>query len=419
MNKRNFTQVTFQPMKNYKKKTFIINKLQKQSIIPNLKEKKDLLFEDPENYLKLPTETNFHFVVDRKPKGPRLNSSKKLIPYSVVGYYLEKPQSKKVTRKNVLSNSVSSKSLIRKNLKNSKTKIAQSNDINESSIKEEKKRKKTYRENVTYTEIYDIFNKSRKRINKNFIENLKYKNNICKEVPKLMQQYINEPLSQQERALKNNEKYNNILKRIEKNISKSLKNKLINKKVYNESICLDKNKYYSSNLIQNSGIDYRTKIEKIILNDKKKTPNLILNNHVQNWEMSLRRPRNFKGERREYLNVRTDKNPYWIILTEKNPFEEEKIINPNNNNNNKILLKTVSNNYDYKSIKPLDIKKIRSNTNDKINLKIKGKKIIDIEEKIANKMKGNIKMIDLKYDKESLKDLKIKTNYSINKHSFI
>ena len=234
-----------------------------------------------------------------------------------------------------------------------------------------------------------------------------------------MQQYINEPLSQQERALKNNEKYNNILKRIEKNISRSLKNKLINKKVYNESICLDKNKYYSSNLIQNSGIDYRTKIEKIILNDKKKTPNLILNNHVQNWEMSLRRPRNFKGERREYLNVRTDKNPYWIILTEKNPFEEEKIINPNNNNNNKILLKTVSNNYDYKSIKPLDIKKIRSNTNDKINLKVKGKKIIDIEEKIANKMKGNIKMIDLKYDKESLKDLKIKTNYSINKHSFI
>ena len=52
------------------------------------------------------------------------------------------------------------------------------------------------------------------------------------------------------------------------------------------------------------------------------------------------------------------------------------------------------------------------------HLEIKGKKIIDVEEKIVNQMTGNIKMYDLKYDKESLKDLMFKTHYSINKHSF-
>ena len=52
------------------------------------------------------------------------------------------------------------------------------------------------------------------------------------------------------------------------------------------------------------------------------------------------------------------------------------------------------------------------------NLNIKGKHLIDIEAKMANKLKGNIKIMSLKYDRESLKDLIFKINYSINKHSF-
>ena len=350
MNFRNYTQTSFDHFKNIRKKTFIINKLQKESLIPNLQQKTDLLFENPESYLKLPYETNFKFVIGRKPKGPRFNSDNKLIPYSVVGSLLKKDQSRKLTRKKSLVQSLSSSKSVRKSQRLTKLiKISPNIVINEVTPKEEKRKKISYIDNITHTEIFDIFNKSKKRINKNKSVNLKNKKFRYKEIPKLMHQFINDPLEQQERALKNNAKYNQILKRIEKNISKSLINKFKSKKNNNDSKCFDSNIYNSSNLMQNSGIKYRKKVEKSNLNEKEKNQHLILNNHIQNWEMSLRRPKNFIGERREYLNVRTDKNPYWVILTEKNPYEEEKIISSNINNK-----KNFSNTYYYKSIKPLD-----------------------------------------------------------------
>ena len=416
MNFRNYTQESFRPMKNYKKKTYIINKLQKHSLIPGFQQKRELLFENPESYLKLPYETNFHFVIGKKPKGPRFDSDNQLIPYSIVGTLSDKPQARKITRKkSLVSSNLSSKS-VRKSMRASKTKFTPTNIINEERPIEDKKRKKTFIENLSPLEIFDIFNKSKKRITKNKSE-IRDKKYIYKEFPRIMHQFINDHLSQQERALKNKEKYNDILKKIEKKISKSLKNKLKtklkNKKYYNESKCFDSNIYNSSNLIHNSGIEYRKKIEKSNINDKRNNLHLILNNHIQNWEMSLRRPKNFIGERREYLNVRTDNNPYWVILTEKIPFEEEKIINPNSNR-----IKQSLSNYNCKSIKPLDLTTNASNLNNMNHLEIKGKKIIDVEEKIVNQMTGNIKMYDLKYDKESLKDLMFKTHYSINKHSF-
>ena len=417
MNFRNYAQVSFNYSKNFKKKTFVINKLQKQSIIPNLDKKTNILFQDPDSYLKMPYETDFRFVIGRKPKGPRFNSNNKLIPYTVVGSLMKKEQQKKLTRIKTLVTSNSSQKSVRKSMRMSKAKfnpIA----INEVTPKEDKKKKKTYRVNLTDTEIFDIFNKSKKRISKNKSENLVNEKKLYKEIPKVMHQYINEPLSQQERALKNNEKYNDILKKLENNISKSLKNKMRNKKFYNDSKCFDGNIYNSSSLLKNSGTEYRSKVEKINSNDRKKNPHLILPNPVQNWEMSLRRPTNFIGERREYLNVRTDSNPFWIILTEKNPFEDEKILIPKiNNMKTEINFKNTSNiNYFKNSIKQANL--TNNNISPSKYLEIKGQKLIDIEEKLANQLKGNIKMIDLKYDRESLKDIKFRENYFINKHSF-
>ena len=51
------------------------------------------------------------------------------------------------------------------------------------------------------------------------------------------------------------------------------------------------------------------------------------------------------------------------------------------------------------------------------DLQIKGKKLIDFEEKLADKLNGNIKILNFKYEKESLKDLLFKMNISINKYS--
>ena len=423
MNIRNYTEVSFKNAKNITKKTLVINKLLKPTLIPNLEQKTNILFQDPESYLKFPNETQFQFVVGRKPKGPRFNSEKQLIPYSIVGTLLGKEPRKVVRKKSLISKATpiaSSKSL-RKSLRLTKMKFSPAIN-NETPKKEDKKKKKSdYRENLTYTEIFNIFNKSKKRINKNKIENLVNEKKLFKEIPKVMHKYINEPLSQQERSLKSNEKYNNILKNIENNISKTLNNKNKSKKYYNDSKSHENNIYNSSDLMKYSGTEYRTIVEKKNFYEKKKNPIFILNNHVQNWEMSLRRPKNFIGERREYLNVRTDNNPYWIVLNEKNPLEDEKIVNTylNNNLNKGIYLKNFYNTSYFKTfVKPLDLSNNRNNSNDIDYLQIRGKKLIDIEEKMALQMKGNIRMIDMKYDKDSIKDMIFKENYSINKHSF-
>jgi len=416
MNFNNFSSITFGKIKPNLKKTFFINKLKKPNIIPDFEQKANTLFEEPENYLKLPNETEYNIVVGRKPKGPRYNSEHKLVPYSVVGSILRKGP-KKLTKKQAFSNKnvlLPSKSS-KKSLRFSK--LIRYNPIvslDAVAHKDDKKKKKENFTQLTRIEVFDIFNKSKNRISLNKNKNLHKNNSLFKEIPKIMQQYITEPLSQQERSLKTIEKYYNLINKIENNIFKTLENK--NKILKNLSETKNININNSSNLIKNSGTEYRMKIEKINSEEKRKNPQLVLNNHLQNWEMSLRRPKNFIGVRKKYLNIRTDKNPFWFILTEKNPRENEKIVNPFYNNH--LNKKMISKNLTQTSYEKMN--KLTNNTNsynDINNLEIKGKKLIDVEEKIVNQMTGNIKMIDLKYDREFTKDLLFKLDYSINKHS--
>ena len=413
MNFKNYTPVSFERIKkSIPKKTLIINKLKKPLKIPCLEQKTNTLFQDPENYLKLPYETDFNFVVGQKPKGPRFNSDHKLIPYSIVGTILRKDQ-RKQTRKQTVQNSWNSSKSVRKSLRLTKVKMNSVISM-DSSQKDDIKKKRQFITNITHSEIFDIFNNYKKLIDKNKSKILGNNSILYKDVPKTMHQYFNQPIYQQEKTLKNNEKYNNLVTKIENNIFRVMHNKNKTRRNYNEL----KNSTYndSCNLIKNSGIEYRLKLEKINSEEKDKNPRLVLNNHIQNWEMSLRRPRNFMGVRKEYLNIRTDKNPYWLVLTEKNPIENEKIVNPLLDYsviNKKIRLKNLS----YINEKSNNLTSNGNASTDFNNLEIKGNKLIDIEEKIANQMKGNIKLFDLRYDREFTKDLLIKSDYTINKHS--
>ena len=415
MNFNNFASMSYGKIMPNFKKTFFINKLTKPNIIPDFEQKTNTLFEEPENYLKLPNETEFNIVVGRKPKGPRFNSEHKLVPYSIVGSILRKGQKKFTKKKSILNKNLllPSKSS-KKNLRFSK--LIRYNPVlslDAVTQKDDKKKKKENFTQLTRIELFDIFNKSKKRIRLNKNKNLHKNNSLCKEIPKIMQQYITEPLSQQERSLKTIEKYNNLINKIENNIFKSIENKNKILKNIGETKSIYNNN--SSNLIKTSGTEYRMKIEKINSEEQKKNQQLVLNNHLQNWEMSLRRPKNFIGVRKKYLNIRTDKNPFWFILTEKNPIENEKIVNPVYNNPNKNLISKNLTQTCYEKINKLT-NNINS-YNDINNLEIKGKKLIDVEEKLVNQMTGNIKLIDLKYDKEFTKDLLFKLDYSINKHS--
>ena len=132
--------------------------------------------------------------------------------------------------------------------------------------------------------------------------------------------------------------------------------------------------------------------------------------------MSLRKPKIFNGIRKDYLNINSDKRPFWIMKTEKCPKEDEKIINPNiNDKNNQTILPQ---NYLEKSNKKIfrRMKKHLLNLKKYNGLLVNGKKLIDFEEKQADDLKGNIKIVELSYDKNSIKDILIKMNCSINKY---
>ena len=378
-------------------KMLIITRPQTEDI-PKLMNHKKLLFDDPSNYLKLPKELNFNFIIGKKNKIKKIIPTRKLTKKSTSNFI------KMLTKRATRMRSSNSLSFDIKRAFESNKKISLNNDEDKNTLR--KKREE---------EVSNIFSKYRKIITQNEKDNREIID-YNSEVPSFMKLYINNSLSKQEKALKCKEEYNNIFKQMEKNISKTM---LRDSKTPIISLKNDfQNKFYeTANLFKNSVNNYRNKIENIKLSTKSKKKNLQLDSGIRYWEMSLRRPKNFTGLRKGYLNISSDKRPVWIIATEKYPVEEEKIINPNIIN--KIEQQKLNTNYKEKT-KRLIFSKMKNKTMNflKFNdLQIKGKKLIDFEEKLADKLNGNIKILNFKYEKESLKDLLFKMNISINKYS--
>ena len=376
----------------FSKKVLIISKIQNNDV-PKIKKHTKLLFNDPSNYLKLPSELDLKFVIGKKSKQKqqienRHNAKKYTGNFAKL---LAKRMTKFRSSKSVSSD------------------IKKMFDLNKK-INDDQK-------NLLKKKILNIFSKYRNIINNN--ESNEKENNIelCSEIPTFMKNYITDKLSKQEKALKCRNNYNSIFKKIEHNISKTM---IKDNKSSNNDKKTKKNSehkhYETANLFKNSINNYRNKIEAIKVNDMKKKKNLRLDTNFRIWEKSLRRPKNFIDLRKGYLNASSDKRPLWIIATEKYPYEEEKIINPNISNSeiqssfkenflessNKLLSRKRPN-------KIVGLKKYKS-------LQIIGKKLIDFEETQAEKLDGNIKILNLKYDNSLTKDLLIKMNCSINKY---
>ena len=376
----------------FSKKVLIISKIQNNDI-PKIKKHTKLLFNDPSNYLKLPSELDLKFVIGKKSK-PKEQIENRHKAKKYTGNFA-KLLAKRMTK---IRSSKSVSSDIKKMF-----------DLNKN-INEDQK-------NLLKKKILNIFSKYRNIINNN--ESNEKENNIelCSEIPTFMKNYITDKLSKQEKALKCRNNYNSIFKKIEHNISKTM---IKDNKSSNNDKKTKKNSehkhYETANLFKNSINNYRNKIEAIKVNDMKRKKNLRLDTNFRIWEKSLRRPKNFIGLRKSYLNASSDKRPLWIIATEKYPYEEEKIINPNISNSgiqssfketflessNKLLSRKRPN-------KIITLKKYKS-------LQIIGKKLIDFEETQADQLNGKIKILKYNYSHDSTKDLLFKMNCSINKY---
>ena len=392
------------------KKSLIVNKV-KKSESEEIFRKNNILFEDPNTFLQLPNETNFEYIINKIPRGPQFDYDDKLIPYTMVG-------NPKYLKANKFMNSNSSRSTSKKASFNSKIKDPNISRINNNI--------NNYYNIISDKEIKEIFNNYKNKIQEN---KNKYKNDLISndECSKIMKQYMDKNLSLQENCLKKNENNLNKFKNMESYIleklklkSKTDKNRRNKSQARNISNSKDINLSLGE-LIMNSGDDYRLKNEAKKIIEKE---GYGLTNINQKWEMSLRRPKNLIGTRKELLNFGTPMNPYYCMAIERSPQINEIISKPKHDSNLTYIGALSSRTNSIQNLFNLDLKK--NKTNDDIlknyikrnttceTLEVQGQSLIDFEENIYKKLKGKKKILNFKNNKEEVKDMIIYANYGIN-----
>ena len=391
-----------------KNKSFLLNRVKNYNT-QDMAKKNKFLFNDPNTFLKLPNETEFDFIINKIPRGPQYDLYNKLIPYTMVG-------NAKFIKKHKFQSIFNSKSFNRKIL-NHKTGITNLTKNNEN---------KNEYNLITDKEIDEIFDNYKNKIkeNKNKHKDLIDKN----ECPKVMKQYIDKNLSLQEKCLiKNNDNLINY-RNLKGNISQKIK---IDKKIYKK-----KNKSYSENsssnkdiqlsvgeMILNSGEEnkYKNQLKNLV---DKSTSEFILPDVNKKWENSLRNDSTSYNIKKRMINFKLHNYPYWIYPSEKNIENIMKNRKSNINyslyNDNSSRTSSLQNCFyqeSKKSINNDDINKncFRKNFTSDL-LEIKGKKLIDVEEKINKKLKGAKKIVKFKNFKEEVKDMIIYSNYTYNNY---
>ena len=378
-----------------KKIQYFIKKINdEKEKISNFPKKKEYLFEDPNTFLILPNESNFKFIINKKPIGPRYNSNHKLIPYSIIG--TPKQMSHKTTMNKSLS--IRSKMSINQKLNHNHNSYFTSRDYKE----------------VTDKDIRNIFNRLKDNI---YCNVRKEKSEINKKEKDVKKDIISKQLKIQENSLKNNKFYLTQNKKIHHKIQRQI-DLYLKRRKFNTS----NSSNLSSNFLMDSANNYFFKKEAKTMaeanknietinkkyykissyDDTKNEKNYFTNPNVK-WEMSLRRPKHFNGVIKKVLNIHTPKHPYWFISTERSPKSKEVILDSRFNTAKKIL-----ENKDNKDNKYFE---------DVNTLNIKGEKLIDFEENLCKKLKGKKKLYKYKYEDKYLRDLNIATNYYIRGRS--
>ena len=392
-----------------KNKSFLINKV-KNYYTEDIIKKNNILFDDPNTFLKLPSETNFDYIINKVPRGPQYDLGDKLIPYTMVG-------NAKYLKKHKFQSAFGSKSFNRKIFK------FKSRQSNLSKIQELKNGYNL----ITDKEIEEIFDSFKNKIkkNKNKCNDLIDKN----ECPQVMKQYIDKNLFLQEKCLKKNEDNLNYFKNLKENINNKMKmnykntNKR-NNKSYNDNNSTNKDIQLSvDELLLNAGEEFKFINRIKYLKDKNNSHSEYSLPEVnKKWENSLRNAEQTDKHKKRIINFKLQNCPYWIYSSEKNLENISKNKNTNYSIYNDYSSRTNSMqnlfNHDYK----------KNQTNDDIFknsfkknftsdlLEIQGKKLIDVEEKINKNLKGKKRILKYKNFREEVKDMIIHSNFAYNNY---
>ena len=300
-----------------KNKSFLINKV-KNFDTEDIIKKNNILFKDPNTFLKLPKETEFDFIINKIPRGPQYDLDDKLIPYTMVG-------NEKYIKKKKILGLFNSKSFNRDKFK-SKSKFSNVSRFNEL---------KSGYNLITDKEIEEIFDNYKNKIKEN---KKKCKDLIDKnECSKLMKQFIDKNLNLQEKCLKKNEDNNIQFQNLKENINQKMRaniNKKViknNNKSYHENNSSHKDIQLSvGELLMNSGEEYKLKNNNINFLSKNNSE-FMLPEINQRWENSLRDSKNTIKLKTRMANFKLNNYFYWI--------NNSSVRNTENNTKNKNLKK--------------------------------------------------------------------------------
>ena len=310
---------------------------EKEEIIGNV----DNFFEDESKYLDL----NSGIYVGKKPEGPKLDKNNNLIYYSYVG----SPQ--------ILTKIKGSKTINKRY-----SQIRKNSDL----VNQKKKELFQFIDNNTLNSYFQT-------IKERTLRNKKYENDIINLPSPIKKQLINQQknLSEQKR---------------EENSIKKMENYLIKKTNKKREKLLLKN--YDSFQIKKG----------ILRNIEEKEP-LELKMGDKNWYFNLRRPKNFKGIRDVYINIRSNENPFWgrffetcpktIMRSRKPKIDSNDIIL--NLEKNPYLPKILNGNSTLNEIKKME------------NLEIKGENLLDFETKLELNSPGRKKI----YNRDQLETYEV------------
>ena len=310
---------------------------EKEEIIGNV----DNFFEDESKYLDL----NSGIYVGKKPEGPKLDKNNNLIYYSYVG----SPQ-------------------ILTKIKGSKTINKRYSQIRKNSDLVNQKKKDLF-QYIDNNGLNTYFQNIKERT----LRNKKYENDIINLPSPIKKQLINQQknLSEQKR---------------EENSIKKMENYLIKKTNKKREKLLLKN--YDSFQIKKG----------ILRNIEEKEP-LELKMGDKNWYFNLRRPKNFKGIRDVYINIRSNENPFWGRFFETCPKTIMRSRKPKIYSND-IILSLEKNPYLPKILNGNstlnEIKKME-------NLEIKGENLLDFETKLELNSPGRKKI----YNRDQLETYEV------------
>ena len=255
--------------------------------------------------------------------------------------------------------------------------MAKLSDANKSYLGREKQNNNNNYEVIEYNTLKSIFDNYRNNYNHN--KHLKNKEISFLNNLNPLNKSSNNSISNFEQSYNlNTYKKNNI--NFPYNLYRSLdyQNKQINYKKMNDKKVASLSKFISKKINKHEDDLLINKVD--LFNYKKEIIGEINRDKTQEgkygklqWNISLRRPNNFRGIRDLHVNISTDKNPFWGIIVERNPNPKELAIRPGYNLNRKEFINFEQNE---------NIQKNKVHLNNIKNLdelKVKGSNLFNLE----------------------------------------